>query len=78
MKLWNIFKKKKVKTLHKNKFNKGDDVLFNGSRFTICDFVNEIDTTKYILIDFGKIYLYEWIDESELLALKKEFYAIID
>lgn len=76
MKLWNLFKKKKVKTLHKNKFNKGDEVLFNGERFSVCDFVNEIDTTKYIIIDTNKKYMYEWVDESEMLALKKEFYAI--
>jgi len=52
---------------HRNKFKKGDRVIWNDFTFVVCDFVNDADTTKYIIID-DTIHkdIYEWIDEKEL------------
>lgn len=66
-----LFRKKTttdVMIAHKNKYKKGDKIYINGDSrmFYVCDFMNESQTSKYIIIDEKKKYLYEWIDESEL------------
>lgn len=60
----NLFKRKK---LHKNKFNVGEVVIWDGLKFYVCEFENQEDTTMYLLIDENKENLYEWIDENQLL-----------
>ncbi len=74
MKVFDILKKH-CGSLHKNKFVKGDKVIWHDSTFVVCDVMNQRDTTKYIIIDntIGK-YLYEWIDETEL---KKNWIDVI-
>lgn len=70
--MWNLFKRKKKSkpSLHTNKFKIGDEVLWVKEKMvvSICDFVNEIDTTNYIVIDTENMEnIYEWINESELV-----------
>ena len=80
----NLFRKKTttdVTIVHKNKYKKGDKVYLNGDSrmFYVCDFKNESQTSKYIIIDEKKKYLYEWIDESELFSeLPKKFKTYLD
>lgn len=71
MKVFDILKKH-CGSLHKNKFVKGDKVIWHDATFVVCDVMKQRGTTKYIIIDdiIGK-YLFEWIDETELKKFGK-------
>ena len=48
MKVFDILKKH-FGSLHKNKFVKGDKVIWHDATFVVCDVMNQKDTTKYII-----------------------------
>ena len=50
MKLFDILKKH-CGSLHKNKFVKGDKVIWHDAICVVVEFVNQRDTTKYIIMN---------------------------